>query len=529
MDPAGITMWRMQPISRSLPAHGLRQVHQPWPARWNSDQVRGISRLPGRRLPEAELTQLMETKLMRRACCPGRLVAVTGILIALTIQPIVAQDEGEGLDKYQSVELFAQSLQLIRKSHVEEVTYEELIFAAIDGMLTSLDPHSGYLAPRDLNELTVDSRGEFGGLGIQVTMENGFVKVISPIDDTPAAEAGIEAGDFVVEIDGETVLGLSLYEAINKMRGPAGSEITLRIHRPTDEEPFDVTITRAEIEISAAEVRREGNAVVARIKSFSDKAVINVHDGINELVAELDDRDEIDGVVIDLRNNPGGLLSAAVDVSDLFLDGGDIVSVRSREDERVAYSAERKSGITQGDIAEGWPIAILINQGSASAAEIVAGALQDNRRAVVIGTQSFGKGSVQNIIPVMASDTEIGGGKPGVASEPVDNKYGALRLTTSRYYTPAGRSFQGTGITPDILVPQQPPRDAEENEADERPAWTEAYYKNSIENDGLPEDLNELERRRQAAEAVDKLRDTDSQLAYALDLLRGIKAWGVER
>ena len=460
---------------------------------------------------------------MKRPIAPLTICAAFGLVFAAA-QPSGAQDEESGLDKYQSIELFAESLQMIRERHVEEVDYDELIFAAIEGMLSSLDPHSGYLSPDDRSELNVDSRGEFGGLGIQITMESGFVKVISPIDDTPAAEAGIQAGDFVVEIDGEPVLGLNLQEAVDRMRGPIGTEVTIRIQRPTEDSTFEVAIVRDSIEITAAEVRREGNALVARVKTFSEKTAGNLYDGINELAVELDDRDEIDGLVIDLRNNPGGLLSSAVDVSDLFLDKGDIVSIRSRGDQRVAYSSEQRPGITRGDVAEGWPIAVLINQGSASAAEIVAGALQDNRRAVVIGTQSFGKGSVQSIIPIAITDPGVSDdGDDGSAEDGEAIDYGALRLTTSRYYTPAGRSFQGTGITPDVIVPLDAPEEVAEEE-EERPVWAESYYQNSLENDGLPEDLDELERRRAAAEVVDKLRSTDSQLAYALDLLRGIRS-----
>ncbi|MCY4541943.1 MAG: S41 family peptidase [Rhodobacteraceae bacterium] len=450
-------------------------------------------------------------------------------LLFAAVQPLSAQDEETGLDKYESIELFAESLQMIRERHVEEVDIDELIFAAIEGMLSSLDPHSGYLNPDDRSELNVESRGEFGGLGIQITMESGFVKVISPIDDTPAAEAGIEAGDFVVEIDGEPVLGLSLQEAVDRMRGPIGTEVTITVQRPDEESTIDFTIVRDSIEITAAEVRREGNALVARVKTFSEKAAGNIFDGITEMVEDLDSRSEIDGLVIDLRNNPGGLLCAAVEVSDLFLAEGDIVSVRSRGDQRTVYRTEQRTGcdrtnvrdIARGDIAEGWPIAVLINQGSASAAEIVAGALQDNRRAVVVGTQSFGKGSVQSIIPIRIGGEGMSNG--GDADSGDNTNFGALRLTTSRYYTPAGRSFQGTGITPDVILPLAEPIEVEMEE-DERPAWAESYYQNRLENDGLPEDLDELERRRAAAEVVDKLRNTDSQLAYALDLLRGMKS-----
>ncbi len=328
-------------------------------------------------------------------------------------------------DTYRQLNLFGDVFERVRSEFVEEVTDEELIRAAVEGMLQTLDPHSSYMPPRDFKDMQVQTRGEFGGLGIEVTMENGLVKVVSPIDDTPASRAGILSGDMISHIDGEQVLGLTLSEAVERMRGPIDSEITITVLRKSEPAPFDVHLVRNVVKIRSVRWRREDDVGYVRITSFTEQTQDGLREGIAKLRHEIGDR--MKGLVLDLRNNPGGLLDQAISVSDSFLDQGEIVSTRGRRsDSAQRYNAEL------GDLTDGLPMVVLINSGSASASEIVAGALQDHRRAVVLGTRSFGKGSVQTIIPL-----------PG---------NGAMRLTTARYYTPSGRSIQATGIEPDITV-----------------------------------------------------------------------------
>ena len=303
--------------------------------------------------------------------------------------------------------------------------------AAINGMLTSLDPHSSYLSPDDAAQMRVQTRGEFGGLGIEVTQEEGFVKVVSPIDGTPADEAGVEAGDFITHVDGESVLGLTLDEAVTMMRGPVGSEIVIAIVREGEAEPFDVSIIRDTIKLTAVRSRIEGETVVLRVTTFSDQTFPTLREELKKRVDELGGMENVNGFVLDLRNNPGGLLTQAVRVSDAFLDSGEIVSTRGREpQDGDRFNAE------PGDLAEGKPMVVLINGGSASASEIVSGALQDHHRAIIMGTKSFGKGSVQTVMPLRGD--------------------GAMRLTTARYYTPSGDSIHETGITPDVYVEDTP-------------------------------------------------------------------------
>ncbi|MEM1160014.1 MAG: S41 family peptidase, partial [Pseudomonadota bacterium] len=368
------------------------------------------------------------------------------------------------------------------------------IEAAIDGMLTSLDPHSAYLPPKNFTEMREQTRGEFGGLGIEVTMENGFVKVVAPIDDTPAANAGLEAGDFVTHIDGESVLGLTLSEAVDKMRGPVGSDIIITISREGAEEPFDVTITRDTIKIRAVRARAEGNVAVLRITTFNEQTFDNLETSISKMREEIGD-DKLVGYVVDLRNNPGGLLSQAINVSDAFLDAGEIVSTRGRDlDEADRVNAK------PGDLTEGKPIVVLINEGSASASEIVAGALQDQRRAIILGAKSFGKGSVQTVMRL--------GDK------------GAMKLTTARYFTPSGRSIQALGIEPDILVEER--RVTEADEDGNRRTRSEADLRGSLENELSEDEQRQLEEERTRHEKTAELRSEDFQMAYALDLLAGL-------
>lgn len=415
--------------------------------------------------------------------------------------PLLAQEQEAKPSVYEQLDLFGDIFERIRAQYVEEVDDAELIEAAINGMLTSLDPHSSYLSPDDADDMQVQTKGEFGGLGIEVTLEEGFVKVVSPIDDTPAAEAGIEAGDFITHVDGEGILGLTLDQAVDLMRGPVGSEIVITVAREGEEEPFDVTIVRDTIKISAVRSRIQGDTVVLRVTTFNKQTFPGLKQELEDALAELEGMENVNGFVLDLRNNPGGLLEQAIKVSDAFLDKGEIVSTRGRN----VTDGERFNA-TPGDLAEGKPMVVLINGGSASASEIVAGALQDHRRAVVIGTKSFGKGSVQTVMPLRGS--------------------GAMRLTTSRYYTPSGRSIQALGVSPDIIVEQ--PRRApveEEEEEDGRLGRSEADLRGSLDNDSLTEDeRRQIEEDRARAEAAAELREEDYQLAYAIDILKGLSA-----
>ena len=436
------------------------------------------------------------------------------ILALLPLQAGWTQSEDSDFNFYENIGLISETLSRIDNGYVEEIDKSELIQAALDGMLSSLDPHSGYITPEEMLEMEEQTTGEFGGLGIQVTTENGYVKVISPIDDTPAFEAGVQAGDFIIEIDGETVFEMDLQEAVDKMRGPPGEDITITILRENVDAPFEVTITRDIIQIDAAEVRRIGDVIIARVKTFSRQTVPNLEEGFEEVIAEYGDINDFSGVVIDLRNNPGGLLQSAVGVSDLFLEKGEIVSIRRRGDKTNTYDAE---GYYKGDLAEGIPIVILINDGSASASEIVAGALQDNERAAIIGTQSFGKGSVQTIIDL---DNEKG------VDVNTQRKFGGLRMTTAKYYTPSGKSIQGNGIIPDIVIQRQFNEPDPEDEEDTRYFFSESKYGNSLENDGLPIDEEEQEELAKVNEALVELRESDNQLGYAIDLIHGFEALG---
>ncbi len=417
--------------------------------------------------------------------------------------PLLAQEAAKTGNVYEQLDLFGDIFERIRAQYVEEVDAGELIEAAINGMLTSLDPHSSYLSPKDAVKMREQTRGEFGGLGIEVTQEDGFVKVVSPIDGTPADEAGIEAGDFITHVDGESLLGLVLDEAVEMMRGPVGSEIVITVVREGESEPFDVTITRDTIELTVVRSRTEGDSIVLRLSTFNDQTYPKMAEQLAEKVETAGGIDNINGFVIDLRNNPGGLLNQAIMVSDAFLDAGEIVSTRGRE----ASDGDRFNA-KEGDLAQGKPIVVLINGGSASASEIVAGALQDHRRAIVIGTKSFGKGSVQTVMPLRSE--------------------GAMRLTTARYYTPSGRSIQSLGVSPDIVVAQPPRRlDDEEEETSALRSRSEADLRGSLNNDSLSEEeIQQIEADRAKAEKAAELREEDYQLAYAIDILKGLSALG---
>ena len=425
------------------------------------------------------------------------------ILTTQLAGPLVAQETEKTGSVYEQLDLFGDIFERIRGQYVEEVEPKDLIEAAINGMLTSLDPHSSFLPPDDFDDMQVQTRGEFGGLGIEVTQEDGFVKVVSPMDDTPAAAAGIQSGDFITQVNGETLMGLLLDEAVEKMRGPVGSEIVLTIVREGVADPFDVSIIRDTIKLTAVRSRVVGDAIVLRVTTFNDQTYPNLEEGLKKSIEELGGIDNVSGIVLDLRNNPGGLLTQAIKVSDAFLEKGEIVSTRGRNPQ----DGERVNA-TGGDLAQGKPMVVLINGGSASASEIVAGALQDHRRAVVVGTKSFGKGSVQTLVPLRGD--------------------GAMRLTTARYYTPSGRSIQALGVSPDIVVKQPVQPELAEGEtppeaAEDAPTRSEADLRGVISNDSMTEDERKVyeEEQKQAEEAA-KLRDEDYQLAYAVDILKGL-------
>jgi carboxyl-terminal processing protease len=392
-------------------------------------------------------------------------------------------------DVYRQLELFADVLARVQQDYVTEIDNEAAIEAAIQGMLSSLDPHSSYMDAAEYRDMQVQTRGEYGGLGIEVTSEDGVVRVVSPIDDTPASRAGIQAGDYITAVDGESILGLTVNDAVRRMRGQAGTTITITIARE-GVDPFDVTLTREIINVRAVTARVEGGDVgVIRVSTFNERTGALLQDAIRQVKRDAGGR--LRGVVLDLRNNPGGLLDQAIEVTDAFLDGGEVVSTRGRQPEDVQrYNARR------GDDLAGVPVVVLINGASASAAEIVAGALQDRNRALVVGTDSFGKGSVQTVIPLQ-------GGRDG-----------ALRLTTARYYTPAGRSIQGAGITPDMEVAAR----RVDPERLTRLGLSEADLPNALENDNgarrrglhVPED--------QPPEGWNE--DEDYQLRRAMDFLR---------
>ena len=430
---------------------------------------------------------------------------LAGVLVATQFAgPLLAQEAEKKASTYEQLDLFGTVFERIRAGYVEEVDDKKLIEAAINGMLTSLDPHSGFLNAEAYTDMQTQTRGTFGGLGIEVSQEDGLVKVVSPIEGTPADAAGVKAGDFITHVDGKSLMGLTLDEAVEMMRGEVGSEIVVTILRKDEKEPFDITIVRDTIKLTAAKGRTEGHAVVLRVTTFNDQTYDAMKAELDKAVAEAGGLDKITGVVLDLRNNPGGLLTQAIDVSDAFLDKGEIVSTRGRNPEE----SERWNAET-GDLINGKPMVVLINGGSASASEIVTGALQDHKRAIVVGTKSFGKGSVQTVMPVTGDS--------------------AIRLTTARYYTPSGRSIQAMGIAPDIIVEQPRPPAKAEGEGEDAPKTnskfenSEADLRGSLTNDSMTEDeKKQIEAEAAEAERTAKLRDEDYQLAYAVDILKGL-------
>lgn len=397
------------------------------------------------------------------------------------------QATAAGAEVYKDLELFGEVLQHVREEYVEKPDDKKLVTQAINGMLAKLDPHSSYMSPKEFQEEQVETHGEFGGLGIDVTMENGILKVIAPIDNMPAERAGVLAGDAIIELDGKPLKGLSMDQAVDRMRGPAGSPITLTIDRKGAERPIAMKIVREIIRINPVKYSLEGDIGWIRIKSFENEHTTEY------LQAAVDDIRKmagptLTGYIIDLRNNPGGLLDQAIAVSDAFLDRGVIVITKGRSPNDVERATAKP-----GDITGGKPIAVLINGGSASASEIVAGALQDHKRAQLVGTRSFGKGSVQTLIPL------------------ADN--GALRLTTARYYTPSGRSIQATGIEPDFVVEPEVPADLK-LQLSSAPLEAEAQLPGHLKNGDAPESAG-------SPSYVPKDKEKDNQLAAAIDLLHG--------
>ncbi len=403
-------------------------------------------------------------------------------------------DDNDYSETYRQLNLFGDVFERIRAEYVEEVEDKELIENALSGMLSNLDPHSGYLNEEHFKEMRVETKGEFGGLGIEVTMENGLVKVVSPIDDTPAFRAGMQAGDYIVKIDESAVMGMDLSEAVKLMRGKVGAPIDLLVRRVGVDAPIEITIIRDIIRIKSVRSHMEGNVGYIRVTTFSQNTGPGVRKAMEDFAKE--SGETITGYVLDLRNNPGGLLSQAIEVADIFLDKGEIVSQRGRYEEDT-----ERNNATLGDMANGLPIVVLINGGSASASEIVAGALQDHKRAIILGTQSFGKGSVQTVMPL-----------PG---------NGAMRLTTARYYTPSGKSIQATGITPDIIV-EQAKLETYKSKYDR---LREADLRGALGNgsgDKKPANDNKKDTKEEGSEEEKPL---DYQLTRALDLLTGLSLY----
>ncbi len=416
----------------------------------------------------------------------GLIAAVTATALVFSLHQDVdaaataANPDGNTTATYGALHLFGDVFQLVRADYVDKVSDESLIEGAINGMLTALDPHSNYLNAKNFDDMKVQTRGEFGGLGIEVSMESGLVKVVSPIDDTPAARAGLRPGDLITHINGQPVQGMTLPEAVEKMRGPINSEITLTIRR-SGRNPFDVKLVRANIKIQSVRSHLEdGNIGYIRITSFTEQTDVGLNNAMKSLKQQSNDK--LVGVVLDLRNNPGGLLDQAVAVANAFLNQGEIVSTRGRR----AEDAQRYDA-RPGDITNGLPMVVLINGGSASASEIVAGALKDHHRAILVGTRSFGKGSVQTIIPL-----------PG---------HGAMRLTTARYYTPSGRSIQAKGIEPDIVIPA---------------AKIEHPSANGKPDAAKPASTSDTAAEQSTVDAAVLGTPEDYQLARAIDMLRGI-------
>lgn len=427
---------------------------------------------------------------MRKSLLTGAGFFALGILAATLIRPAITPQDAIGATSsktYQLLNLFGDVFDRVRTDYVEEPEDNKLIESAINGMLTSLDPHSSYMNPKRFRDMQVHTRGEFGGLGIEVTMEKGVVKVVAPIDETPAARAGMQAGDLITHLDGKSIVGLTLSQAVDKMRGRVKTPIKLTVVRKGAEEPLEITIVRDIIRIRSVRSRVEKDIGYIRITTFNEQT----HQGLVKAIKTIERKigSDLKGYILDLRNNPGGLLDQAIAVSDDFLERGEIVSTRGRNKEETQRYNARK-----GDLTGGKPVVVLINGGSASASEIVAGALQDHKRATVVGSHSFGKGSVQTIIP-------LGG------------RNGAVRLTTARYYTPSGRSIQARGIDPDVDIIQESP-DAKKKKVERTEG--ESSLRGHLKSEKSKE-------RSGSSSYVPADKTKDIQLTYALKLLRGEK------
>jgi carboxyl-terminal processing protease len=418
------------------------------------------------------------------------LTGLAGATTLLNVTQTYSATSSQNSELYKQLDLFGDVLERVRSDYVEKPDDTKLIEAAINGMLSSLDPQSSYMSPKNFRDMQVQTRGEFGGLGIEVTMENGVIKVVSPIDDTPASKAGLMANDLITHLDNEAISGLTLEQAVDKMRGPVNTPITLTVVRKGRDEPFDVKIVRDIIHINPVKARSEGDVGYIKVSTFNEQTHANLVKAIEKLNKEIGPK--LKGYVIDLRNNPGGLLDQAIAVSDDFLEQGAIVLTKGRNNEET-----QRANARAGDITNGKKIVVLINGGSASASEIVAGALQDHKRATLIGTRSFGKGSVQTIIPLGAN--------------------GAIRLTTARYYTPSNRSIQAKGIDPDIVVAEAIPEELKEKIGDQKPRG-EASLRGHLKNAA---DENAQDEVSGSPSYVAKDADKDTQLQYALSFLRG--------
>jgi carboxyl-terminal processing protease len=456
--------------------------------------------------------------MMRKSDYALWALLVLAVLAAGSTMVSLAQSQGTSganSEIYRQLDLFGEVLERVRSDYVESPEDPKLIEAAINGMLTALDPHSAYLNPKHFRDMQVQTRGEFGGLGIEVTMENGVVKVVAPIEDTPASRAGLMSGDLITHLDKEQILGLTLQEAVEKMRGPVNSPITLTIMRKGTEDPFDVKVVRDVIHINPVKYNAEGEDVgYIRLTTFNEQTTANLQKAVEDLKKQLGPN--LKGYIVDLRNNPGGLLDQAISVSDAFLDQGAIVLTRGRNLEET-----QRSNARPGDITGGQKIVVLINGGSASASEIVAGALQDHQRATIVGTRSFGKGSVQTIIPLGSN--------------------GALRLTTARYYTPSGRSIQAKGIDPTVVIEEELPEELKKK-ADLQNTRGESNLRGHLKGEAEKAAEDEKKEKEEAEEAtktedeeesgsssyVPQDKEKDTQLNYALDLLRGIKSVDTE-
>ncbi|MAU98802.1 MAG: peptidase S41 [Fulvimarina sp.] len=423
-------------------------------------------------------------------------ILFAGVLMGATAMTVVSQSPGvanaAGSDTYRQLAIFGDVFERVRAQYVDQPDDQKLVETAINGMLTSLDPHSSYMNAKEAAEMRTETRGQFGGLGIEVTMQDELVKVVSPFEGTPADKAGVLAGDLIAEINGEQVRGLTLGEAVDKMKGDIGSKVTLTIVREGATKPVRLTLTRAEIKVPSVRHSVEGDVGYIKLLKFNEQTTVGLEDAIADIKEKVGE-DKLKGYVLDLRRNPGGLLDEAVSVSDAFLNSGEIVSTRGRNaDETRRYNART------GDDIDGKPLVVLVNGGSASASEIVAGALQDQRRATIVGTRSFGKGSVQTIIPL--------------------GQNGALRLTTALYYTPSGSSIQGRGINPDITVEQPLPKEIREQmglDAEDELVRGESSLRGHIPG------TEETDEGSGSLDYVPPEKKDDLQMQYAIDLLDG--------